>query len=116
MVAPAAPRASAERRKFPAACFRHARRRSQQFRAERLLKNDDYPVFSSFPRRSAITHRNANSMNSPWRRRAFTLLELRAVLAILAGLAIPVFGRMKRHANQTACLSNLRPVAAAMLS
>lgn len=55
-------------------------------------------------------------MNSPWRRRAFTLLELLAVLAILAGLAIPVFGRMKRHANQTACLSNLRPVAAAMLS
>ena len=58
-------------------------------------------------------------MNSPWRRRALTLLELLAVLAILAGLAglaIPVFGRMKRQANQTACLSNLRPVAAAMLS
>ncbi len=55
-------------------------------------------------------------MNSPWRRRAFTLLALLAVLAGLAGLAIPVFGRMKRQANQTACLSNLRPVAAAMLS
>ena len=51
--------------------------------------------------------------------RAFTLLELLAVIAIsalLAALAFPIFASVKKHAHQTAGLSNMRQVAVAMLS
>ncbi len=51
--------------------------------------------------------------------RAFTLLELLAVIAIialLAALAFPIFASVKKHADQTAGLSNMRQVAIAMLS
>ena len=56
---------------------------------------------------------------TPLRLRAFTLLELLVVMviiALLAALILPVYGSMKRHANQTAGLSNMRQVAIAMLS
>ena len=50
-------------------------------------------------------------------RRAFTLIELLVVIAIIAvlmGLAFPVYGRIRENANRTACLSNLRQIHAAM--
>lgn len=55
----------------------------------------------------------------PQRRSAFTLIELLvaiAIIAVLAGLVLAVVGRMKRHGNQTACLSNMRQLAAAMFT
>lgn len=58
-------------------------------------------------------------MKTPLRLRAFTLLELlvvSAIIALLAAIALPVFATMQRHANRTAGLSNMRQVAIAMLS
>ena len=58
-------------------------------------------------------------MKTPHRLRAFTLLELlvvTAIIALLAAIALPVFATMQRHANRTAGLSNMRQVAIAMLS
>ncbi len=51
-------------------------------------------------------------------RRAFTLIELLAVLviiAILAGILLPVFSSAKGSAKQSACLSNLHQIGAATL-
>ena len=50
-------------------------------------------------------------------RRAFTLLELLAVIiviAILASLLIPAFSAVQRSADKTKCASNLRQVGAAI--
>lgn len=47
----------------------------------------------------------------PHRERGFTLIELLTVIviiAILAGLLFPVFGRAQEKGNRTKCLSNLR--------
>lgn len=47
----------------------------------------------------------------------FTLVELLvvvAMLAILAGLLLPVFPRVRQRAQQTSCLSNLRQLGLAM--
>lgn len=51
-------------------------------------------------------------------RRAFTLIELLTVLAIillLAAIIFPVFARAKRSALQTKCISNLSQIGKAML-
>lgn len=51
-------------------------------------------------------------------RRAFTLVELLTVIAIigvLAAIIIPVVGKMKASARQTECSSNLRQIGAGFL-
>src|SRR6476619_4257600 len=49
---------------------------------------------------------------------AFTLIELLtviAIIAVLAALLFPVFARAREAVRKTACLSNLRQEAAAIL-
>ncbi len=56
-------------------------------------------------------------MNGPVNHRAFTLIELLVVIvivALLAGLAFPVFGKVRESGLRAACLSNLRQLHAAI--
>lgn len=50
------------------------------------------------------------------RRAAFTLIELLvvvAIIAILAAILFPVFGRARENARRTACLSSTRQIGLA---
>jgi|LSQX01.3.fsa_nt_gb prepilin-type N-terminal cleavage/methylation domain-containing protein/prepilin-type processing-associated H-X9-DG protein len=52
------------------------------------------------------------------RRKGFTLIELLvviAIIAILAAILFPVFARVREKARQSACTSNLKQLATAML-
>jgi prepilin-type N-terminal cleavage/methylation domain-containing protein/prepilin-type processing-associated H-X9-DG protein len=56
---------------------------------------------------------------TPHKRQAFTLIELLTVIAIigiLAGILIPVVGRVRESARETQCKSNLRQLAMAHLA
>lgn len=56
-------------------------------------------------------------VNFPIRTKAFTLVEMLVVIAvigILAGLLLPVLGRAKDKGRQAACQGNLKQVAVAM--
>ena len=51
------------------------------------------------------------------RSRAFTLIELLVVLgiiAVLAGVAVPLFSRVTQNARAAACVSNLRQIGAGL--
>lgn len=52
------------------------------------------------------------------RRRGFTLIELLVtigILAILATILFPVFGKAREKARQTTCLSNVKQISMAMM-
>jgi prepilin-type N-terminal cleavage/methylation domain-containing protein len=60
---------------------------------------------------------DTGSRYMPGMRRAFTLMELLIVVAIimiLAGLCFPAFGMVKRQVNQVKCSNNLRQIAIAL--
>lgn len=56
---------------------------------------------------------------TPRKRRAFTLIELLIVIAIvslLAAILFPIFGQAREKARQTQCLSSVRQIALATLA
>jgi len=64
------------------------------------------------------SHCRISGKNATPKRQAFTLIELLvviAIIAILAAILFPVFAQARAKARQTACLSNQKQLALAML-
>lgn len=70
-----------------------------------------------FPPTKSLRPRPVVSGFAGHRRRAFTLIELLVVIsivAVLAGLSLPVISNMKESGNSTKCLGNLKQIGTAL--
>lgn len=65
-----------------------------------------------------MQHLQVTSALSRSRKSAFTLIELLvaiAIIALLAAILFPVFGRARENARRTACISNLKQIGLGVL-
>ncbi|EIQ00599.1 prepilin-type N-terminal cleavage/methylation domain-containing protein [Opitutaceae bacterium TAV1] len=83
------------------------------------MKTRENPHQSPQPKPAQATGRRRRPVKHPSRKSpAFTLVELLTVIAIigvLAAIIIPTVGKVRRTADKTRALSNLRQVAAGLL-
>src|SRR5947207_2844774 len=69
------------------------------------------------PQEDSMPFRTVSPRAADCRRAGFTLVELLvvvALIALLAGILLPVFAQAREKGRQTACISNLKQLAAGM--